>query len=202
MINFRLLYGGIPSDNPSDPRKVRVLVADLSPTIADVWTMILNESGFSAYAAHSLQEALMIARDHDIDVAIIELLISERNAIHAAERILALRPTCRIIISTGQNEPVVSWVRRDAEERIGGCDVLCRPYDPPDLFEILRGGPIPKNCAIPSQLRDRGETEVPPADESTYLSGQELEDYLSDSRRLVLEMIEEQQPKYRLKPAA
>src|SRR4051812_147092 len=91
---------------------IRVLVADLFPVIAQTFAMILNASRFSAYSACSVDQAVRIARDNAIDVAFIELLIGETNAIDAATRILAHRPYCRIVIWTGRSEPLLSWVRR------------------------------------------------------------------------------------------
>lgn len=68
---------------------IRVLVADLHRVITDTTTMILSHSGFSAFAAYDVDHAVRITSKNAIDVAFIELLIGETNAIDAAERILA-----------------------------------------------------------------------------------------------------------------
>ena len=109
---------------------IKVLFADLHRCIADILAMILNQSGFSAFPAHSVDEAVRIAKENAIDVAFIELLIGETNAIDGAKRILALRPYCRIIIWCGRREPELSWVRREAEEQFGGCALLLKPVHP------------------------------------------------------------------------
>jgi hypothetical protein len=105
--------------------------------------MILNLNGFSAFPAHSVDQAVRIASEKAIDVAFIELLIGETDAIDAAVRILEVRPYCRIIIWTGRSEPVLSWVRREADGQFGGCELVCKPIDPPQVIRTARGEPVP-----------------------------------------------------------
>jgi hypothetical protein len=157
---------------------IKVLVADLFPIIADTGTMILNQRGFSAFPAHSVSEAVRIASEQAIDVAFIELLIGDTDAIDAAMRILELRPFCPIIIMTGRSDPVLSWVRREADERFGGCEIMCKPTDPPRVIRIARGEPIPF------------EPWTWVSDED-FLSGSELHQYLSEARDFMLKLMEE-----------
>jgi hypothetical protein len=166
---------------------IKVLFADLHRVIADTCAMILNQQGFEAFPAHSVNEAVRIASEKAIDVAFIELLIGETDAIDAAVRILALRPYCRIVIWTGQPQQVASWVRREADEQFGGCEVLFKPIWPPDVMRIARGEPIPSYCTIPDDLRSVGgaQPETPVA-ERDCLSSSELHEYLMRSRQLVL----------------
>ena len=171
---------------------IRVLIADLDRIIADTCAMILNQSGFSAFAACNVDQAVRIATENAIDVAFIELLIGETNAIDAAMRILAVRPCCRIVIWCGRREPVLSWVRREAEEQFGGCALLCKPIHPVDLIRIARGEPIPVECTIPSESRNAIEA---PASEEEYLSGSRLYEYLSEARDSLLRLMEEMRPK-------
>lgn len=168
--------------------KINVLVADLLPCIADTCAMILNHSGFSAFPAYSVDEAFRIASEKPIDVAFIELLIGETNAIDAARRILALRPYCRIVIWCGRSEPVLSWVRREAEEQFGGCALLCKPVHPLDVMRIARGEPIPVECSIPSEWRNAIDA---PRSEEEYLSASRLYEYLSQAREALLRMMGE-----------
>ena len=167
---------------------IRVLVADLDRVIADTLAMILNASGFSAFPAYNVDHAVRTASESAIDVAFIELLIGETNAIDAAMRVLAVRPYCRIIIWTGRSEPVLSWVRREAEEQLGGCALICKPVHPADVIRIARGEPIPHECAIPSGSRNAIEA---PASEEDYLRGERLYEYLSQARDMVLRLMGE-----------
>jgi len=82
-------------------RGIKVLVADLHRVFADTIAMILNLSGFSAFPACTVSEAVKIAREQAMDVAMLELLIGETDAIDAAECILAVWACCLIIIWTG-----------------------------------------------------------------------------------------------------
>jgi ActR/RegA family two-component response regulator len=154
--------------------------------------MILNMKGFSAFPAHDVDEAVRIASERAIDVAFVELLIGETNAIDAALRILAVRPYCRIVIWTGQPECVASWVRREADEQFGGCEVLFKPIDPLDIMGIARGEPIAYFCAIPDNLRTVGVVQ-PEAwvNEEDCLSGLDLHEYLVDMRERVLKLKQE-----------
>jgi CheY-like chemotaxis protein len=162
---------------------IRVLVADLHPVIADVCAMILNQSGFSALPAHDVTQAVTLAHENVVDVAFIELLIGDTNGIDAATRILALRPHCRIVIWTGQREPVLSWVRREAEEQFGGCDLLCKPIHPRNIMHIARGARIPPECAIPSEPRNAIAAPARPED---YLTGSRLHEWFHYARERVL----------------
>ncbi len=181
------LEGEACEDLPPAPG-INVLVADLHRCIADTLAMILNQCGFSAFPAHNVDEAFRIASEEPIDVAFIELLIGETNAIDAAKRILALRPYCRIIIWCGRSEPELSWVRREAKEQFGGCALLLKPVHPEDVMRIARGGPIPVECSIPSESSN---VRKAPASEAEYLSGSRLYEHLSQARALLLRMMGE-----------
>jgi DNA-binding response OmpR family regulator len=165
-------------DLPHAPA-IKVLFADLHRVIADTCAMILNLSGFLAFPAHSVDEAVRIASEKAIDVAFIELLIGETDAIDAAERILAVRPYCRIILWTGRREPVLSWVRREADRRFGGCELILKPVHPQDLIRILRGE------TVLHESRDWV------ADEDC-LGGAELHQYLREARECMLTIYKEQ----------
>jgi CheY-like chemotaxis protein len=168
---------------------IRVLVADLFPVIADICTMILNASGFSAFSAHSVGHAVRIASENAIDVAFIELLIGDTDAIDAAVRILALRPYCRIVIWTGRREPVLSWVRREAARQFGGCELLCKPIHPRDILRIARGEPVPRHCIIRNEPRGSAEIQpVTPIAEEYCLSGPALHEYLNEAREVLLKL--------------
>jgi CheY-like chemotaxis protein len=158
---------------------LKVLIADLFPVIADTFAMILNLKGFSAFSAHNVSEAVRIASEKAIDVAILELLIGETDALDAAERILAVRPYCRIIIWTGRSEPVLSWVRREAEERFGGCELINKPIHVPRMIRIVRGEPVPYEPWTWVATED-------------CLSGSSLDEYLWQAREVMLKLMEEQ----------
>jgi DNA-binding response OmpR family regulator len=158
---------------------IKVLVADLYRVIADTFAMILNMKGFSAFPAHNVDEAVRIASEKTIDVAFIELLIGETDAIDAAERILAVRPHCRIIIWTGRSEPVLSWVRREADKRFGGCELVCKPVHPIRAMRIARGEAV------------LHESSARAADEDC-LSGSDLHEYLREARECMLKLDKEE----------
>jgi DNA-binding response OmpR family regulator len=157
---------------------IKVLFADLHRVIADTAAIILNQCGFSAFPAHSVDEAVRIANENSIDVAFIELLIGETDAIDAAERILEVRPYCRIIIWTGRSEPVLSWVRREADRRFGGCELVCKPVHPIRTMRIARGEAV------------LHEPSTWVADEDC-LSGSDLHEYLSEAREGMLQLQKE-----------
>jgi DNA-binding response OmpR family regulator len=169
---------GAREDLPHPPA-IKVLFADLHRVIADTSAFILNHSGFSAFPAHSVDEAVTIASEKAIDVAFIELLIGETDAIDAAERILAVRPHCRIIIWTGRSEPVLTWVRREADKRFGGCDLVCKPVGPFRVMRIARGEAV---------LHESSDWVA----EEDCLSGAELHQYLREARECMLTLYKEE----------
>ena len=178
MVGDDVLESGAREDL-SHLRGIKILVADLHPIIADVMTIILNSSGFSAFSAHNVSEAIRIASEKALDVAFLELLIGETDAIDAAERILAVQPYCRIVIWTGWIEPVLSWVYHEAKERFGGCDLIPKPIPPSRIIRIAQGEPVlyePWAWLI-------GED---------CLSGSRLHEYLREARDLVLKLMKEQ----------
>jgi hypothetical protein len=175
-------------DEKSPLLGIRVLITHLSPRVADVCAMILNLSGLSAFAAHSVSQAVELARANALDVAFIELLIGETNGIDAAIRILEVRPHCRIVIWTDQGEPLLSWVRREADGQFGGCDLLLQPVHPSYIIHIARGEGIPPEFTIPS---DSGNVIRAPWLDEEYLIGSELHEYLSRARTVVLKLMEE-----------
>ena len=126
---------------PIPAPKIRVLVAD-RPPIAKTMVMILNMSGFTAFAAYTVNDAVRIAGERVVDVVLVELLLEETGALDVAAGILAIWPRCRVVIWTGMGKAVVSELRDEIEKRCWRCELLLKPAHPDRIIRVLRGEPV------------------------------------------------------------
>ncbi len=120
---------------------LRVLVAD-QRVIADVFSMILNRSGFFAVPAYSGKRAGQLAAIMCPDVAMIELLLPGPGVIETCAAIRKYAPACRLLITTGYPRHAIFELLEVARAELGEFEVIHKPFKPGDAIALL-GGPIP-----------------------------------------------------------
>ena len=88
---------------PGTPDGINVLIVDDSDLVAQSLERILRgESDLDVVGvAHSEEEALAVARAHEVHVVVMDYRLGESDGITAAEHIRELRPDARTLILTG-----------------------------------------------------------------------------------------------------
>jgi two-component system, OmpR family, alkaline phosphatase synthesis response regulator PhoP len=116
------------------PSQLRhVLVADDEPHIGRIIKMKLEQGPFRVTLAYDGREALeVLAREHDIDLVLLDLMMPEKSGLDVLAAIRADERTrdlpCIILTAAGQEQQ-----HRRAME-LGASEFLTKPFSPKKLY--------------------------------------------------------------------
>ena len=90
----------------ADPRPVRVLVVDDHQVVH--WGLQIMLSRLSwierVVCARTADQALVLAREHQPDVAVVDLFVGQESGPEICERLLAMRPGLRVLLISGAGQ--------------------------------------------------------------------------------------------------
>ena len=143
---FPLFFGDSkPVENPvrdgqregSDrSRKIKVIVIDDEPVIADTVVEILNGEGFEAMAVSTGASAVELAKAFDPDVVLSDVIMPGLNGIETGIQIRKVAPQCRVILFSGQAATVD--LLEKARQEGHRFDILAKPIRPEQLISVIR----------------------------------------------------------------
>jgi DNA-binding response OmpR family regulator len=81
----------------------KVLIVDDAPWVSDTLAVIFSTSGYQALAAHSAEQALETLEHWQPDLAIIDVVLPKMNGVDLAIHLAEHRPSCCILLFSGQN---------------------------------------------------------------------------------------------------
>ncbi len=132
----------LPEDSESDGlqaarTRMRVLVVDDEPLIAQTVTAILNAHGFEAVEALSGEDALEVARGFQPDIVLSDVLMPRMTGVDLGVRLRGEFPQTRVLLFSGQ--AATSELMRRAEEQGYHFELFPKPIHPDELIARLRG---------------------------------------------------------------
>jgi DNA-binding response OmpR family regulator len=117
--------------------RLRVLVVDDEPLIAQTVTAILNSHGFEAREATSGEDALQVARSFQPDIVLSDVLMPRMTGVDLGVRLRQEFPQTRVLLFSGQ--AATSELMRRAEEQGYHFELFPKPIHPDELIARLRG---------------------------------------------------------------
>jgi DNA-binding response OmpR family regulator len=121
----------LSSENP----RLKVLIADDEPIIANTLALILKQCGFDTVCALSGEDAVRAASACRPDVLVLDVYMRGISGIETALRIRSLYPGCKTIIISGA-APTNELVAETAS--LGDdVDLLIKPFAPDKLLERI-----------------------------------------------------------------
>ncbi len=117
-------------------RKIRVIVIDDEPVIADTVVEILNGEGLEAMAVSTGASAIELAKAFDPDVVLSDVIMPGLNGIETGIRIREIAPNCRVILFSGQAATVD--LLEEARQQGHRFDILAKPIRPEQLISVIR----------------------------------------------------------------
>ncbi|MQT11677.1 CHASE3 domain-containing protein [Segnochrobactrum spirostomi] len=128
------LWGGTPADStvPAKGSGQRILVAEDEPAVLASTSEALRELGYTVIAAGGAREALRrLEVEPDIDLLMTDVVMPEMNGRQLAEAALALKPSLKVLYTTGYTRNAV--VHNGVLDR--GTALLQKPFT---LEELAR----------------------------------------------------------------
>ena len=136
--------------------KVRVLVVDDDPMVADTSARVLDVFGYECYAAYNPADALACAESFAPDVVLSDVMMPGMNGVELCMEIKRLLPQSRILLFSGQVSLAHSLME-DANRKGYDFELLAKPLRPDDLAakigSLFGGAYSPANVplAIPAR---------------------------------------------------
>jgi CheY-like chemotaxis protein len=112
--------------------RMRVLVVDDVPIIADTLADMLAETGFEAFVAYDGESAIARAANLKPDLLISDITMNGLDGIDTALRVRALMPACKVLLCSGQANALTLFQRSRVEEHC--LEVLPKPIHPRSLL--------------------------------------------------------------------
>ncbi|KPJ61103.1 MAG: hypothetical protein AMJ46_03130 [Latescibacteria bacterium DG_63] len=130
---------------------LRVLVADDEPAIRGTCSRVLKKLGFAPISAASGTEAVKLAREHGIGLAILDIRMPGMDGIETLGELKMLRPDARVIIITahGSIDTAVGAMRS------GASDYLLKPFSISELE-----GSVRRAFGVPLERTNLAEKET------------------------------------------
>jgi CheY-like chemotaxis protein len=128
---------GSPDDQvDSTPGRVRVLVVDDQPLIADTLAEILENAGFQALAAHDGWEALALAERLRPNWVVSDVLMPRMNGVELAITVQQKYPQTAVLLFSGQAG--ISEILDEGKQRGYEFELLAKPIHPLKLIHRLK----------------------------------------------------------------
>jgi len=125
-----------PSGKTTNRSRLRVLVVDDEPLIAQTVAAILNLHGFDAVEALSGEAALAAARHVQPDIVLTDVLMPKMSGVELGIKIRQEFPHTRVLLFSGQ--AATSELMRKAQAEGYTFKLFPKPIHPEELIAKLR----------------------------------------------------------------
>jgi two-component system response regulator (stage 0 sporulation protein F) len=103
----------------------KILVIDDNPHVVDILATFLREEGYGILGALTSDEGLKLAILSRPDLVLLDIALPGTTGIDVLKRIRSINPTTRVIMVTGNSDPVLA---REALE-LGALAYIDKPFD-------------------------------------------------------------------------
>jgi DNA-binding response OmpR family regulator len=114
-----------------DESKPVILAADDDEDILELVTFRLGRSGYTVLQAHDGEEALQLATEHKLDLAVLDVGMPKLDGLEVTRRLRAQEATSSIPIIL-----LTAWVQESDVEQgfaAGATDYVRKPFSPMEL---------------------------------------------------------------------
>jgi diguanylate cyclase (GGDEF)-like protein len=151
-------------------RKVKVCVCDDEPALAEVLCEGLRYHNFDTVEVHSGEEALEVCKNDDIDLILLDVMMTGIDGYTVCERLKANPDTKDIVVIfvTGKDDP------QDHEKgfALGAVDYITKPFNLPMVMVRVQAAMRMRNIIEPDLLDTDGLIDTRYTDPLTGLRNQ------------------------------
>ncbi len=112
----------------------RILLVDDDDDVIYSFRSILEDEGYMVYSANDADEAVKIMRDNEVQLAIMDYVLSKTRGDELAETLNAINRKLKIIFVSGHLEVIDASNRLDC----GVCGVFLKPVNPESLLKWVK----------------------------------------------------------------
>lgn len=131
----------------------QILIVDDDLDFAASLKLILENEGYHPLLAHSEEEALEVAGDNVVDLALLDIRLGQDDGIDLLLKLKEMQPDmlCVMVTGFGSIETAIQALRN------GAYDYLRKPVNPGELLATLRRGFEKIRLIKERQARDAGK---------------------------------------------
>jgi DNA-binding response OmpR family regulator len=111
--------------------RATILVVDDEPLVADTLAMILTHAGYRAMRAYDARTALDMATVRPPDLLITDVAMPEMNGVELALGMVAIVPTCQVVLFSGHARSVDLVMAYDAGYEF---PLMAKPMHPREML--------------------------------------------------------------------
>ena len=115
--------------------KPLLMILDDDNAVRHTWTIIFRQQGYEVVPVDHGEAAIDAARDRAPDLLLADIRLPDMTGIEAAQRVLEVAPTCRVLLISGDGES--SEALDQARAHGISFEVLPKPISPPDLIKRI-----------------------------------------------------------------
>ena len=112
-------------------KKVKIIIADGSPDICQMWKCILTEKGYTVETANNGYEILDCLKERPPHILVLDLMMPEKNGVEIFSTIKSISPNTKIIIYTAFQKYESSPYARTADK------FLLKDDNPEKLLNVI-----------------------------------------------------------------
>ena len=113
--------------------KIKVLVIDDEPSVAEALRLILNDHGYETAVARTGRDGLELAGRQQFDITITDLRLPDMSGLDILSAICQKNPMSLVVIITAHSTPEMIVEARSC----GAVDVLPKPFLPSDILGLI-----------------------------------------------------------------
>ncbi|MGM0703942.1 MAG: response regulator transcription factor [Pseudomonadota bacterium] len=111
----------------------RLLIIDDDEMFCHVLSRALTRRGFEVLVAHDADQALSFARQHQPQIATLDLKLEHSSGLKLLPDLLDIVPNCRVVVLTGYS----SIATAVEAIKLGAVNYLCKPADADEILTAL-----------------------------------------------------------------
>ncbi len=135
---------------------VNILVADDEAHIRQILGQMLESEGFTVFTAENGEEAVRLAREHALQLAILDIYMPRKNGLEALGEIKRIDPTIEVLIITGNAN--LESLRTSIVEN-GAFDYLLKPFFRKELLHTVKNALMKRAFVLEEQAPKPGTRE-------------------------------------------
>ncbi len=116
---------------------IRFLVVDDNETLRGMLVALLTREGYTVLEAADGFAALEVLKKEDVDIAIIDIIMPEKDGIETIREVKALYPDLGIIAISGGSPNVKADLSLDLAKKLGAQEIIKKPFSRKEILEAI-----------------------------------------------------------------
>ena len=114
-------------------KKIKVLIIDDEPSVANALEMILQDNGYDTLVARNGREGLELARSQHVDVVVTDLRLPDISGLEVLKAFCEINPAGLMVLITAHGTPEVVAEATSC----GAAGTLHKPFSPSDILSLI-----------------------------------------------------------------